>query len=111
MVEEEAESVVYINYLVGEPVDLERDGADGAVGGLDPGAPLALDVAALEAGRVLGDDELGLVLDAARVQVLGVAPLPPLVRHLLLRRVQPRPRRQRLLQLTCVTSSSTKSAK
>ena len=91
-------------YLIGELVDLEGDGADGAVGGLDPGVLLALDVAALEAGGVLGKRHLGLVLDAARVQVLGVAPRPAPVAQLLVRRLQPRPRRQQLLQLPCTTN-------
>lgn len=94
-------------YLIGELVDLEGDGAEGAVGGLDPGVPLALDEAALEAHRVLGHHQLGLVLDAARVQVLRVAPLPALVRHQLLRRPQPRPSLQHLLQITCITQSTT----
>jgi hypothetical protein len=93
-----------IPYLIGELVHLERDGADGAVGALGRGVPLALDVAALDAGGVLGERHLGLVLDAACVQVLGVAPRPAPVAQLLVRRLQPRPRRQQLLQLPCTTS-------
>jgi hypothetical protein len=87
--------------LIGELIDLERDGADGAVRALDLGVLLALDVAALKAGGVLGQHQLRLVLHAARVQVLRVAPRTALVGQLLVRRLQPRPRREKLLQLPC----------
>jgi hypothetical protein len=87
--------------LIGELVDLQGDGANGAVGGLDLGALLALDVAPLDAGRVLGEVELGLVIDAADVEVVGVAPLLAPVRQPLVRRRQPGPRRQQLLQVAC----------
>jgi hypothetical protein len=97
-------------YLISELVDLQRDGADGAVGALDLGVLLALNVPPLQARRVFGQHHLGLVLHAARVQVLRVVAHPAFVRQLLVRRLQPRPRRQQLLQLPCIDTDRAISA-
>ena len=68
------------------------------------GAPLLEEALGLRGG-VLKQHHLGAVLDAGHVQERLGAPLLVLVHELLVLGVQPRPRRQQLLQLTCRRAS------
>lgn len=93
--------VVRAPHLIGQLVHLHGLGRDGTLSALDPRVLPHLHVSPLQARRILHQYHLRSVLYAADVEELAVPPLLPLVEQPLLRRLQPRLRRQNLLQLPC----------
>lgn len=88
--------------LIGQIVDLHGRCNDSTLSTLDFRILPHIEVPPFQVRRVLRQHYLGSVLHAADVEEFTVLSLSTLVQQPLLRRLQSRPRRQKLLQLTCV---------